>query len=135
MMLLGIDIDHCLEGKRIVHDKEDAIVEFMKEAKTYREISPSGTGLHLFLKLTAPLKLEAHKKAPFELYTSGRYFTITNTSYGPELPVREVTPEEAVRLLSIIGYPWKTSELAAAADNQAGAPAPLGYHGGYDQGY
>ena len=105
-MLLGIDMDHCLEGDIIGHEKKEKIEQLIKEANTYTEISPSNTGLHLFLALTAPLKLIANREGPFEAYTSGRFFTVTNNPYKEALSVRTVTPDEAIALLSIIGYPW-----------------------------
>lgn len=106
--LLGIDIDHCLEGNNIIHDiHRETIAQFLIEADTYTEISPSKTGLHVFLRLQEPLKLVSNKKAPFEIYTSGRYFTVTNDPYKEAKPIRTVSTEEALALLSIIGYPWK----------------------------
>lgn len=112
--LLGIDIDHCLKGTNINHDEKEKIAELLIEADTYAEISPSGEGLHLFLKLSDPLTLEGNKKLPFELYTSGRYFTITNNPYKEEKPVRTVSSEEAKKILSIIGYPWKKEKKVRA---------------------
>lgn len=112
--LLGIDIDHCLKNRALEHQQAVAIELLLKEAHTYVEVSPSGDGLHLFLKLTAPLKLAANRHAPYEAYTSGRYFTATNDPFGGVMPVRSVSPTEALRLLSLIGYPWKrelTSDL------------------------
>jgi hypothetical protein len=104
--LLGIDIDHCLKGNEIVREQKDAIAALLRESDTYTEVSPSGEGLHLFLIITESLPLLANKKAPFECYTSGRYFTVTGVSFGKPLPLRTVTPEEAYRLLAIVGYPW-----------------------------
>lgn len=112
--LLGIDIDHCLKDGAIDYgDKEiDAMIEkLIAEANTYCEISPSGNGLHLFLKLTASLTLSANRHSPFEAYTSGRYFTVTENIYREAKQVREVSPDEALSLLNIIGYPWKKQEL------------------------
>lgn len=106
--LLGIDIDHCLKDNKIEHDQKEIIAQLILEADTYTEISPSGEGLHLFLDLTAPLELNSNKHAPYEAYTEGRYFTVTEKSFHREpQPIRTVSPEEAQNLLSIIGYPWK----------------------------
>ena len=110
-LLLGIDIDHCFENGEIVHDGKENILKLIKEANTYTEISPSGTGLHLYLSLTAPLKLIANRKGSFEAYTSGRYFTVTNNPLEEPLQVRTVTPSEAEELLSIAGYPWGKHEI------------------------
>jgi len=110
--LLGIDIDHCLEGQKIVHPEKEVIEKLLASTNTYTEISPSGTGLHLFLEITESFKLEASRthSLPYEFYTSGRYFTVTQNIYGEEKEVRTVTPEEAISILKITGYPWKTEE-------------------------
>lgn len=110
--LLGIDIDHCLKDNKIEHEQKQIIQELIAEAETYTEISPSGEGLHLYLKLKEPLKLVSNKKAPFEAYTSGRYFTVTANPYGKERAVRTVTSDEALKILAVIGYPWKTANDA-----------------------
>ncbi len=106
--LLGIDIDHCLKANTniIEHEKAQEIADLIIQADTYTEISPSGTGLHLYLQLTAPLSLTANRHENFEAYTAGRYFTVTNNSYKETKEVRTITPEEALTLLQIIGYPW-----------------------------
>ncbi len=112
--LLGIDIDHCLEQGVINHADEDKIRALLDIANTYTEISPSGTGLHLFLKITEPLHLVTNKKAPFEVYTKGRFFTVTKTPFGTEKNVRIVNLAEAQSILSIIGYPWGKKVTAPA---------------------
>lgn len=109
--LLGIDVDHCLKDGVLMHEQTEVISNLIRQADTYTEISPSKEGLHLFLNIAEPLPLIAHKKAPFECYTSGRYFTVTGIPYGEARIVRTVTKEEAIRLLEIIGYPWaKTTQ-------------------------
>jgi putative DNA primase/helicase len=44
--LVGIDLDHCLRHDGTIDPKFSQIIERLK---TYTEISPSGTGLHLYL--------------------------------------------------------------------------------------
>lgn len=121
-LLLGIDLDHCVKdgiiidamsekGKgSIVLTTKEKLNNIVEEANTYTEISPSGEGLHLFLIIKEPLQLIANKHEPYECYTSGRYFTVTNSPFKEALPIRTVTPEEAINLLSIIGYPWGKKE-------------------------
>ena len=104
-LLLGVDIDHCVNDGKIEHEKKDIIEKFIKESNTFIEISPSNTGLHLFFEMKTPLDLVAHKKAPFEVYNNLRYLTVTNNIYSNKT-IRVVTPEEVTTLLSIIGYPW-----------------------------
>lgn len=112
-LLLGIDIDHCIEGDKIVHPQAKAIRALGKLADTYTELSPSKTGLHLYLALTGPLALTANKKAPFEIYTSGRYFTVTGIPFGELKDVRTITPAEALEILALAGYPWEKKETPA----------------------
>jgi primase-polymerase (primpol)-like protein len=119
--LLGIDIDHCLENGEVTHEKKAEIEKLLSEANTYTEVSPSGSGLHLFLSISdAPLLLSANRHAPFEAYTSGRYFTVTQNPYGTEKEIRTVTKKEALALLSIVGYPWKKTEAVEKASAQQG---------------
>jgi hypothetical protein len=107
-LLLGIDIDHCINDQgNIEHEYKEQIAELILTAGTYTEISPSGTGLHLYFGLTSALGLEANRSGNFEAYTSGRYFTVTGNSYHKEPnEIRTITPEEAIALLKIIFYPW-----------------------------
>lgn len=109
--LLGIDLDHCLVENEIKHEKEEIIKKFIDKADTYTELSPSKSGLHLFLEITKPLVLTKNKKEPFEIYTSGRFFTVTLNMWKKEKSVRKISLKEAEELLSIIGYPWKSSSL------------------------
>lgn len=107
-LLLGIDIDHCLKKgtNKITHEKSTEIAELIIEADSYTEISPSGEGLHIYLALKEELTLESNRKAPYEAYTEGRYFTFTGNSYKDVKDIRLVEHKEALRLLALIGYPW-----------------------------
>lgn len=103
--LVGIDIDHCMKDGRIEHEQKKVIEKLIKEADTYTEVSPSGEGMHLYLLIEEKEGLDTtiHKKAPYEVYTQGRYFTVTENSYGEPKEVRTVSKAEAIRILSIIG--------------------------------
>lgn len=98
-LLVCIDIDHVIENHKIVGEQKEAIADLILEASTYTEISQSGTGLHLFIALTAPLTLTKNKIAPFEVYNDGRYIAVTGNNYGEACEVRTVTPEEALALI------------------------------------
>lgn len=119
-LLLGIDIDHVISDGLLRSD----IQRFVDIADTYTEISPSGTGLHLYLLLEEPLSLVANRKSPFEVYTSARFFTVTKKSYGKEKPVRTVSSAEALELLAAIGYPWGKGEPETPARIPV-SPSPL----------
>jgi putative DNA primase/helicase len=71
--LVGIDLDHCREAETgELAPWAQAIVQRMA---TYTEVSPSGTGLRLWLKATRPPK--GQRKGFIEVYSWGRYLTST----------------------------------------------------------
>lgn len=107
--MMGVDLDHVLKANKI---QDAASKEFVKEAKSYTEISPSGDGLHVIFALSEPVELEAnsHKPSPqykYECYTEKRYFTVTENIFAKNSDVRTIDSEEAIRLLKILGYPWE----------------------------
>jgi len=69
----GIDIDKCRNSETgSVAPWAQKIVDALD---SYTEVSPSGTGLHIFVKATLPG--QNNRKGPVEMYESGRYFTLT----------------------------------------------------------
>lgn len=76
--ITGIDIDHCLTNGRV---NEVAAAILAKLPPTYIEISPSGSGLHIFIKGTLPPGGNKNSRSGVEMYSSGRYFTMTGQKY------------------------------------------------------
>ena len=126
----GIDLDHFIVNGMIDESfpHSDAVRVLIDEADTYTEVSPSSTGVHLYFHLTAPFNPEANKKKflhegreyGFEVYSSDRFFTVTEDAFEKEKPVRTITPEEAISLLSILGYPWgakKARQVSPSTDS------------------
>jgi hypothetical protein len=108
--ILGIDMDHWIVDGNV----PEQITTIIEAAKTYTEISPSGRGIHMYLKLTEPLPLISHKHlvdgytgGAYEVYTTGRYFTYTAKPWKLSYPIRTVTSAEAFNILHLLGYPWK----------------------------
>jgi hypothetical protein len=52
--------------------------QIIRDLASYTEVSPSGTGVKIFLKGKVPGKLR--RKGDIEMYDSGRYFTVTGRS-------------------------------------------------------
>ena len=69
----GVDMDKC-------RDRETGEIKPWARAnidrlRSYTEKSPSGTGLHILIKGTVPTG--GNKKGKVEMYSQGRYFTMT----------------------------------------------------------
>lgn len=92
--IVGVDIDHCHNEDGSFNDAAKAILE---KAQSYTEISPSGSGLHIFLRGVMPGKGNKNSASGVEMYATSRYFTMT----GNRL---EGTPEVIVDGKDIL--PW-----------------------------
>lgn len=108
--VLGIDLDHCLS---VDGNIESEVFEAVyKKANSYTEVSPSGTGLHIYLLVEDHFPLLANKKKgsderTFECYNEKRFFTFTGNIFRENLPVRTISVQEANEILALAGYPWK----------------------------
>jgi primase-polymerase (primpol)-like protein len=70
--ITGVDVDHCIEDKRIIPWVRDLV----RQLDTYTEVSPSGTGLRMFAYGEIPKALKRSEQG-LELYKTGRFLTIT----------------------------------------------------------
>ena len=68
----GVDLDDCRNPD--TGELSALAIEVLKQLNSYGEISPSGTGLKIFLKAWPGRN---HSKAGVEVYGSSRYFTLT----------------------------------------------------------
>jgi hypothetical protein len=91
--LLGIDLDHvlldtvlCMWARSIVHDSD-----------SYTEISPSGQGLHIIGFGASPgwlpHRIDMPSGAGLEIYTEGRYFTMTGNVFEGRSKLNEIETE------------------------------------------
>lgn len=91
---VGIDIDGVEDN---VHrfksgDHKDNIVsEFHEAFKSYTEVSPSGTGIHIIIKGKIPG--DRRRKANVEMYENGRFFTMTGNSLDKYTEVTQASPQ------------------------------------------
>lgn len=77
--LIGIDIDDCRDPES--GELDDSVEDILSDVDTYAEVSPSGTGIRIFVygnseypdECEADLPGEAH----IEMYVTGRYLTVT----------------------------------------------------------
>ena len=82
--LVGVDIDHCRNEDGSWNETAATILE---KWPSYTEVSPSGTGLHIFFRGKMPGKGNKNSTSGVEMYAAARYFTMT----GNHL---EGTPED-----------------------------------------
>ena len=84
--IFGIDLDHCI-------DREGQLLPFAREivetVQSYTELSPSGTGLHILC--AGRLPEGRRRKGSVEMYSEGRFFTVTGCQIGEEYPFSDCT--------------------------------------------
>lgn len=71
--VVGVDIDHCVELGAL----NQVASEIVKRYPTYTEVSPSGTGLHLFYRGAMTAKGNKNSDTGVEMYAHSRFFTMT----------------------------------------------------------
>lgn len=82
--IVGVDLDHVIDEIGIVTPEA---LDIVKRLNSYTEISPSGTGLHIFVYGDIPETGRKHTEKGVEIYKSGRYFTVTGNVFGDLKPV------------------------------------------------
>jgi primase-polymerase (primpol)-like protein len=71
MGIVGIDIDHCIENGQITDEAQ----RILRAMNSYTELSPSGTGIHIFLQGKLPGGFR--RRGTIEMYEDMRYLTLT----------------------------------------------------------
>lgn len=107
---VGLDIDGCrnAESEAVEPWATDIIDRF----NSYTEISPSGTGIRIWIRTHSgllPGGSHGRRKGPIEVYAAGRYFTCTGARIGPNRAIGA-----------------RTAELAAFCQEHFGPPAANG---------
>src|SRR5262249_50058204 len=97
---VGVDLDHC-------RDRETGAIEPWAEEIiallwSYTEITPSGTGLRIFVRATLPAAGRKHRQ--IELYDHSRFLTVTG-AYVPGAPTTIEDRPEAIRELHARTFP------------------------------
>ena len=88
--IIGIDFDHVIENGRIANEEIQSLVA---RCGSYVEVSPSGTGLHMYVK--GKWKGTGRKNnnlgggMAIEVYPSARFFTVTGGAYNEAGTLKE----------------------------------------------
>ena len=78
----GVDFDHCVDPDS--GEIAPWALEWVERLKSYTELSPSGTGLHVFVR--GELAGKGRKRNGIEVYDRGRFFTVTGQAV-PGMPL------------------------------------------------
>jgi hypothetical protein len=113
----GIDLDDCRNAD--TGDIEPWAQAFITRLNSYTELSPSGTGVHIIVKASAP---PGHKQ-PYqtgivEIYDHAHFFTVT----GAHLPGTPHTVNEAMEAVQQIhDEVWSESDYQEGNESTPGA--------------
>lgn len=91
--LVGLDFDHCIDENG---ELSEDVAGWLTKFGSYAEVSPSGTGIRVFIKGTLPDN--CRKRIPSlqaEIYCEGRFLTVTGNSLE-DLPVTIMPAEDAL---------------------------------------
>ena len=131
-LLCGIDIDGCRDPATGVID--DWAMKWVRLFNSYTEVSPSGTGIKIFVLSSGPsplrnacsipgeqskLSSSGKLKAPgIELYDSKRYFTVTCNHLEDTCPTIERRDEEWATLVAYVAAARSAPKKATRAPSQ-----------------
>src|SRR5215211_5088668 len=115
----GIDIDKCRNAA--TGEIEPWARKIVAALNSYTEVSPSGTGLHIFVKATLPGP--NNRKGPLEMYESGRYFTLTGNRLSGTLAEIQERQEVLERLYRHV---FKDEKTAGEVNGHKARPMDVG---------
>jgi primase-polymerase (primpol)-like protein len=109
---VGVDLDDCIDESG---ELEPWAAEIVEALDSYTERSPSGRGLHVFVR--GRLGGSRRRHGRFEVYDQGRYFATTGERVGTRDTVEE-----------------RQAELDDVLEQMLPKPAPTSANGGGAQG-
>lgn len=76
--IVGVDIDHARDA---AGNWNTVAADITERLASYAEISPSGEGVHIFIKAVKPGNKSKNAAAGVEMYDTKRFFTVTGNLY------------------------------------------------------
>ncbi len=103
--IFGIDLDHCLdEGGQLLPFAR----EILDTVQSYAELSPSGTGIHILC--AGQLSGGRRRRGNVEMYSEGRFFTVTGHQIGTEYEFSDCTHRVKEMHRKYLGQPERPQE-------------------------
>lgn len=85
---VAIDIDHCINPDGSANEWAKKVINTLN---SYTEISPSGTGVHIFIRDDKnEVTLEKKRNERIEIYKDGRFITMTGHIYNGKKEISTV---------------------------------------------
>jgi hypothetical protein len=120
--LVLVDLDGCRNPE--TGEIAAWALKIVRAFNSYTEISPSGTGLHIYVRGTIPD--DGRKVGNAEAYKAARFFTVTGQHY-PE------SPDEIVENQEAIDWFWRTYITKGKPEHKPNGSAVNGHAGnGHD---
>lgn len=113
--IVGVDLDHVIDPE--TGEINASALAVVDKLNSYTEYSPSGTGLHIYVRGQIPEKGRKDDKRGREMYQAARYFTVTGKPFGEPRPLAERSEEIAA--LFAEWFPTKERTPAPAAVSAA----------------
>ncbi|SMP41706.1 hypothetical protein SAMN06265222_101637 [Neorhodopirellula lusitana] len=86
---IGIDLDDC--RNLTTGNLSSTAYDILERISTYTEVSPSGTGVKAIATIDSVISSRRRSDPEIEIYSSGRFFTITTQTIDGNLRVRDAT--------------------------------------------
>ena len=109
----GLDFDNCIDSNTGVI--EPWALRLIEKIGSYSEVSPSGTGIRIFVKAKLPEGMR--KKGRIEIYDSGRFFTVTGNALNGSREVKEWNGQELHEIISEEARDLEIIDKASSAKN------------------
>jgi putative DNA primase/helicase len=118
---VGIDLDNCLEGGQLKPWARPLVNTF---ADTYREVSPSGSGIKIFVKgqLPGTGKRKDFGDHAIEIYDRGRFFTVTGRPFNGVPLHLEQHQADLEKLYALIAGASSSNETVPKGETEGKIP-------------
>ena len=114
----GVDLDHCRDAD--TGALEPWAAQIVEELGSYAEVSPSGTGVHIIV--SGELLPGRRRRGQVEMYSEGRYFTMTGVVI-PDAPL--VVGEASEALADLHARTFDADSESTDTTGVAGEPDDL----------
>lgn len=132
--LIGIDLDGMINPE--TGEVSERCENIIDACDSYTEVSPSGTGVHIFCELEHSEETKSFKsnKIGVECFIGAQFFTFTGRLWsGSDYEIRPINPRTFARLKATVDAAKKPVPAAGSKTVQDSAPKASGGAGKYQR--